>query len=211
MILIGLTGGIASGKSTVSGILKRSGAYIIDADILAREAVRPSMPAWREIVNRFGKGILNKNGLINRRRLAVIVFNDEKKRRLLNSIIHPWVFKKAEEVKAKVIKKDPCAVIIFDAALLIETGAYKEMDKVVVVYADVSTQIKRLMNRDGLTKDEAMKRIKAQMPLKEKVRFADYVIDGSKPINYVKKQVIEILKEIKTAPSDPHRVPKEGS
>ncbi|MEK6680831.1 MAG: dephospho-CoA kinase [Nitrospirota bacterium] len=197
MTLIGLTGGIASGKSTVSAIFKRLGAYIIDADLLARDAVRPMRPAWSEIVKNFGKGILNKNGSINRRRLGEIVFGNKKKRRLLNSIVHPHVFERAGEIKAKIIKNDPDAVIIFDAALLMETGAYKKMDKVAVVYADEGLQIIRLMKRDGLTEDEAIKRIKAQMPLKDKVRFADYIIDGSRAIPEVRGQVKEILGDIK--------------
>lgn len=197
MVFVGLTGGIASGKSTASKIFKRLGAYIIDADLLARDAVRPARPAWREIVKNFGKGILNKNGSINRRRLGEIVFGNEKKRRLLNSIVHPRVFERADEMKKRIIKNDPDAVIIFDAALLIETGAYKKMGKVVVVYADEGLQIKRLMRRDGLTQGEALKRVKVQMPLKDKVRFADYIIDGSRPIPEVREQVKEILEDIK--------------
>ncbi|MBI3354071.1 MAG: dephospho-CoA kinase [Nitrospirae bacterium] len=197
MIIIGLTGGIASGKSTVSNIFKRLGAYIIDADLLARDAVKPMRPAWSEIVKNFGKGMLNKNGSINRRRLGEIVFGNKKKRRLLNSIVHPRVFERADEIKKRIIKKDPDAIIIFDAALLIETGAYKKMDKVAVVYANEGLQIKRLMKRDGLTEDEAIKRIKAQMPLKDKVRFADYIIDGSRAIPEVRGQVKEILVDIK--------------
>ncbi|MEK6678127.1 MAG: dephospho-CoA kinase [Nitrospirota bacterium] len=198
MILVGLTGGIASGKSTASGIFKKLGAYIIDADILAREVVEPLKPAWRDIVKNFGKEILNNDNSINRRKLAEIVFNNKNKRELLNSIVHPRVFKRAREMEKEIAKKDPKAVIIFDAALLIESGYYKKMDKNIVVYADEDVQVKRLIKRDGLTKDEAEKRIKSQMPLREKVRFADYIIDGNKVLNMVKKQakaVIEILRE----------------
>lgn len=197
MIIIGLTGGIASGKSTASKIFKRLGAYIIDADLLAKEAVRPASSAWKEIVRNFGKGILNKNDSINRRRLGEIVFANKEKRRLLNSIVHPYVFEKADEIKKRIIKNDPEAVIIFDAALLIEAGAYKRMDKVVVVYAKERLQIERLMKRDGLTEVEALRRVKAQMPLKDKVRFADYIINGNRPISEVKGQVKKILEDIK--------------
>lgn len=189
MILVGLTGGIASGKSTASKIFKKLGAYIIDADILAREVVEPLKPAWRDIVKNFGKDILIKDNSINRRKLAEIVFNNKKKRELLNTIVHPRVLKRAKEIEKGIAKKDPDAVIIFDAALLIESGAYKKMDKNIVVYADEDVQVKRLMKRDGLTKGEAIKRIKAQMPLREKVRFADYIIDGNKMLNMVKKQI----------------------
>ena len=197
MILVGLTGGIASGKSTASSIFKELGAYIIDADVLAREVVEPLKPAWKDVVKNFGKGILNKDNSINRKRLAEIVFNNKKKRELLNSIVHPRVLKMAKEIEREIAKKDPEAVIIFDAALLIESGAYKKMDKNIVVYADEDVQVKRLMKRDGLTKDEAIKRIEAQMPLREKVRFADYVIDGNKALNMVKKQLKTALKGVR--------------
>lgn len=197
MILVGLTGGIASGKSTASGIFKELGAYIIDADILAREVVEPLKPAWRDIVKNFGKEILNKDNSINRKKLAEIVFNNKKKRELLNSIVHPRVLKRAGEMEKEIAKKDPDAVIIFDAALLIESGAYKKMDKNIVVYADEDVQVKRLMKRDGLTRDEAIKRIKAQMPLREKVRFADYIIDGNKMLNMVKKQIKTVLMRLR--------------
>jgi dephospho-CoA kinase len=197
MILVGLTGGIASGKSTASKIFKKLGAYIIDADVLAREVVEPLKPAWRDIIKNFGKEILNKDNSINRKKLAEIVFNNKKKRGLLNSIVHPRVFKRAKEIEREIAKRDPDAVIIFDAALLIESVAYKKMDKNIVVYADEGVQVKRLMKRDGLTKDEAEKRIKAQMPLREKVRFADYIIDGNKALNMVKKQVKTTLERLR--------------
>ena len=197
MILVGLTGGIASGKSAASKIFKKLGAYIIDADVLAREVVEPLKPAWRGVVKNFGKGVLNKDNSINRKKLAEIVFNNKKKRELLNSIVHPRVLKRAKEIEKEIVKKDPEAVIIFDAALLIESGAYKKMDKNIVVYADEDVQVKRLIKRDGLTKDEAKKRIKAQMPLREKVRLADYIIDGNKMLNMVKKQAKAALERLR--------------
>ena len=197
MILVGLTGGIASGKSTASSIFKELGAYIIDADVLAREIVEPLKPAWKDVVKNFGKGILNKDNSINRKKLAEIVFNNKKKREMLNAIVHPRVLKRAKEIEREIAKKDPEAVIIFDAALFIESGAYKKMDKNIVVYADEDVQVKRLMKRDGLTKDEAIKRIEAQMPLREKVRFADYIIDGNKALNIVKKQLKRALKGLR--------------
>ncbi|MEK6656675.1 MAG: dephospho-CoA kinase [Nitrospirota bacterium] len=197
MILVGLTGGIASGKSAASKIFKKLGAYIIDADVLAREVVEPLKPAWKEIVRSFGKGVLNKDNSINRKKLAEIVFNNKKKRELLNSIVHPRVLKRAKEIEKEIAKKDPEAVIIFDAALLIESVAYKKMDKNIVVYADEDVQVNRLIKRDGLTKDEAKKRIKAQMPLRQKVRFADYIIDGNKALNMVKKQAKAALGKLR--------------
>ncbi len=197
MILVGLTGGIASGKSTASKIFKDLGAYIIDADVLSREVVEPSKPAWSKIVKRFGKEILNKDNSINRKKLAEIVFNNKKKRELLNSIVHPIVFKRAKEIEKEIVKKDPDAVIIFDAALLIESGAYKKMDKNIVVYADEDVQIKRLLNRNRFAKDEAVKRIRAQMPLKKKVEFADYIIDGNRTILQVRKDIKRVFERLK--------------
>lgn len=196
MILVGLTGGIASGKSTASKIFKKLGAYIIDADVLAREVVEPLKPAWRDIVKNFGKEILIKDNSINRKKLAEIVFNNKKKRELLNSIVHPRVLKRAKEIEKGIAKKDPDAVIIFDAALLIESGAYKKMDKNIVVYADEDVQVRRLRKRDELTMDEAVKRIRAQIPLKKKVSFADYIIDGNKTILQVKRQVKDVFAKL---------------
>ncbi|MBI5042786.1 MAG: dephospho-CoA kinase [Nitrospirae bacterium] len=197
MILVGLTGGIASGKSTASRIFKKLGAYVIDADVLAREVVEPFKPAWRDIVKNFGREILNKDKSINRSRLAEIVFNNKKKRELLNSIVHPRVFRRAKEIEREIVKRDQEAVIIFDAALLIESGAYKRMDKNIVVYADEDVQIYRLVKRDRLAKEDAIKRIRAQIPLKKKLRFADYIIDGNKTFSIVARQVKNVLMDLK--------------
>jgi len=198
MLFVGLTGGIASGKSVVSGILKSLGVYIIDADLIARDLVRPGLPAWQEIVEKFGREILLEDGNIDRKLLGRMIFKDQEKRKLLNSILHPRIFEEAERQKREIEGRDPDAIVVFDVALLIETGAYKHVDAVILVYADKELQIKRLMERDGYTETEALERIEAQMSGEEKKRYADYVIDTSKPYEDVKKEVVEIVKELRS-------------
>ena len=197
MLLVGLTGGIASGKSLVSGIFKSLGAHIIDADIIAHELIKPGLPAWDEIVKRFGRGILLEDGNINRPLLGSIIFNDTAKREILNSILHPRIFKEVDWLRNEIEKTSPDAILIFDAALLIETRAYELVDVVILVYANEDQQIKRLMERDGLAKGEALERIKVQMNTEEKKRYADYIIDTSKTQEDVKRQAMDIFEELK--------------
>lgn len=201
MLFVGLTGGIASGKSMVSGILKSLGAYIIDADVIARELVKPGMPAWNDVVERLGRGILLENGSIDRKLLGGIVFRDPSKREILNSILHPRIFEEAMRQREEIEKADPEAVIVFDAALLIEAKAHKLVDVVILVYADEDLQIKRLMERDGLTREEALERIRAQMPAERKKRYARYIIDTAKAPEEVKTQTVDIFKELKALSS----------
>lgn len=199
MLFVGLTGGIASGKSVVSGILKSLGVSIIDADLIARELVKPGLPAWQEIVEKFGRGILSEDGSLNRKLLGSLIFKDPAKRELLNSILHPKIFEEAERQRREIERKDPDAIVIFDVALLIETKAYKRVDAVILVYADKELQIKRLMEREGYTETEALERIGAQMPTEEKKKYADYIIDTSKPYEDVKRQTVKIVKELKSS------------
>jgi dephospho-CoA kinase len=197
MLKVGLTGGIASGKSTVSRLLAECGAYIIDADVLSREAVVPGQPALREIAATFGPGMLSSDGTLNRERLATIIFNDPAQRQRLEAIIHPYVFTEEERHVREIAAADPHAVVIFDAALLIETGAYKQKDRVIVVTADEPTQVARLQGRDGLSEAEARRRIAAQMPLTEKVKIAHYVINGTLPIDQLRSEVRKIYEELR--------------
>ena len=178
MVLVGLTGGVATGKTTVARVLKHCGAVVIDADELAREAVRPGKPARREIIRRFGKGILNRDRTINRQTLGTMVFHDKSQLRLLERIIHPRVAREQMRLTKQALKKDPNAVVIYDVPLLFEAGIDKRVDKIIVVTADRQTQIARLNARNGLTQTEALRRIKSQMPLAMKRRRADYVVDG---------------------------------
>ena len=179
MILVGLTGGVATGKTTVARVLKQRGAVIIDADELAREAVKPGKPAWREIIHRFGKGILNRDQTINRQALGAMVFHDRSQLRMLERIIHPRVAREQARLTKQAAKKDPKAVVIYDVPLLFEAGIDKRVDRIIVVTADRQTQIARLKTRNGLTRAEALRRIKSQMPLAMKRRLADYVVDGN--------------------------------
>jgi len=197
LTVIGLTGGIASGKSTVTALLKEKGAAIIDADKIAREIMSKGEPAWFEVLNYFGDEILNDDRSdIDRKKLAHIVFSDKAKLEVLNNITHPKII---EEIKRQVeeYKKAGKKIIVIDAALLIETGLDKIADEVWVVAANEDIQLQRLMAREkDITKDEALKRIKSQMPLAEKLKFADRVIDNNSSIEETKKQVDKIWTKI---------------
>lgn len=179
MILVGLTGGVATGKSTVAAMFKRCGATVIDADELARTVVAPGRPAWREIVKKFGRDILNTDRSINRQAVGAIVFCNKAKRRQLEQIIHPRVAREQSRLTRAAAKKDPHAVVIYDVPLLFEAGIDQRVDTTIVVIADRETQIARLRKRNGLTRPEALRRINSQMPLAKKVARADYVLDGT--------------------------------
>jgi dephospho-CoA kinase len=196
MIVLGLTGGIATGKSTVAQMFKQCGAFIIDADQLAREVVRPGKPAWREIVKEFGKNILKPNRSINRRLLAQIVFHDRRRLRTLERIIHPRVANAQQRLARQIAERSPEAVLVYEVPLLFESGAHKRVDKIVVVTADRETQIARLKRRDGLTRAEALRRIKHQMPLARKVRRADVVLDGTGNKPTVRKEVRRLIRSL---------------
>lgn len=192
--VIGLTGGMASGKSTVTKLLQQAGAYIIDADHLAHAVIKKSGPAYAAVVDGFGRDILDTEGEIDRKRLGDFVFSNHEERERLNQCVHPHVFARFETEWQVQVKTSPETPIIFDAALLIETGAYRYVRKVVVVYVDIETQIARLMHRDGLTPAEARQRIDAQMPLSEKIRFADEIIDNRLPQAEIEKIVLALYR-----------------
>lgn len=177
MVLIGLTGGIASGKSTISKMLKELGAEVIDADLVAREVIQPRSAAWREMVEAFGKGILNDDRTINRRRLGNVVFPDPKAVEKLNSITHPRIIRRIED-RIEDARKRGINVLVIDAPLLIESGMVPMVDEVWVVMVDPDTQISRLMTRDHFTFQEAINRLNSQMPLEEKLRYAHRVINN---------------------------------
>ncbi|MBI3815587.1 MAG: dephospho-CoA kinase [Nitrospinae bacterium] len=196
MLLLGLTGGIAAGKSLVAGILKGLGAYVIDADKIAREVVEPYKPARDEIIAFFGRGILNENETINRKKLGEIVFNDPSKKRRLEEIVHPRVIEEEDKRIEDYKRSNPDGIAVIDAALLIEAGGQKRVDRLIVVYTDRETQMKRLMERDGLSRGDAEKRINSQMPLEEKVKMADFVIDNSRGVEDTKNQVTALFNRL---------------
>lgn len=179
MILVGLTGGVATGKSTVAKMFKQCGAVVIDADELAHEVVKPGKPAWRQIVKNFGKAVLNPDRTLNRRELGTIVFRSHTKLRQLEHIIHPRVAREQMRLTKQAAKKDSQAVVIYDVPLLFEVGIDKRVDNIIVVTADRNTQIARLKKRNGLSRAEAIRRIRTQMPLSKKIRLADIAIDGT--------------------------------
>jgi dephospho-CoA kinase len=177
-LLVGLTGGIATGKSTVSEILRHLGCVIIDADVLAREVVEPGEPAYDDIVVEFGPSIVLKDGTLDRKRLGAIVFADQGKRKRLEAITHPRIRERFARKLAELMERDFAGIVIFDAPVMIESGNYKNTDRLVVVVTDAATQRARAIARDG-DREDIERRIANQMPLAEKAKLADYVIDNS--------------------------------
>jgi len=191
MIVVGLTGSVGTGKSTVTNFFRELGAYIIDWDELAREVTRPHLRAWKEIVEYFGKDFLNEDLTINRQKLAEMVFSDREKVAKLNQIVHPEVFKEDERITNEIKSLDPDALIIKDIPLLFELTRPIFVDKVVVVSASEQTQLRRLEEK-GMSREDARSRIKSQLPLEEKIKSADFVINNDGSLEETKKQVEEI-------------------
>jgi dephospho-CoA kinase len=198
MILVGLTGGVATGKSTVAKMFKQCGAVVIDADELARDVVNPGKPAWREVVKTFAKLVLNPDRTLNRRALGAIVFGNRAKLRRLERIIHPRVAHEQARLTRRAARKNPHGIVIYDVPLLFEAGVDKRVDKIIVVIADRETQIARLKKRNGLSRTEAIRRIRSQMPLARKRRRADYVLDGTTPRKLLVKQASHLFKKLLT-------------
>lgn len=193
--VIGLTGGIASGKSLVSSKIKDLGGQIIDADLISRQVVKPGKPAWKLIVKEFGKGIINQDQTIKRKKLGSIVFADPDKLDKLNKITHPYITMEIEKLLKEYRESGQGGVMVLDAPILLELGMERLVDQVWVVAVDSKTQLERLMKRDNLSAEEAKRRINTQMPLKEKIKRADRVIDNRFTPNKTKKYVEEIWQE----------------
>jgi dephospho-CoA kinase len=191
-LIIGLTGSIASGKSTVSAMLTKLGITVIDADIEARLAVEPGEKAYNDIVSHFGTEVLEEDGKINRPALGSIIFNNEEKRLLLNSIVHPAVRERMAMKRQQAEAANEKAVVL-DIPLLFESKLTGLVEKIIVVYVDEKTQLERLMSRNGFSEEEALSRIKSQTPLKEKVDLADEVIDNTGTIEQSRQQLKKIL------------------
>ncbi len=196
MVVIGLTGGIASGKSLVSSFLRELGAVVIDADLIAREVVAPGQPALAMIVEAFGPGILRPDGSLDRKALGALVFADPDLRKKLEEITHPFIIARIKEELARLAESCPDGVVVLDAPLLFEAGLEGLVDEVWVVYVDAATQLARLMSRDGLTRAEAEQRLAAQIPLAEKARRADRVIDNSGTPEATRAQVNRLWREL---------------
>jgi len=199
MLNVGLTGSIAVGKSFVVDVFRELGCYVLDADKTAREVVEPGTSGLKRIVEAFGEKVLLSDGKLNRSKLGGIVFQDETKRQLLNSIVHPLVIERQNEWIEAWEKADPDGIAIVDAALMIESGSYKRFDKLIVVWCRPEVQLERLMSRDGLSADEAARRIAAQMPQDEKKSYADLSIDTSEGFAEARRQTTEIFEQLKVS------------
>jgi dephospho-CoA kinase len=197
MRVIGLTGGIASGKSTVARMFQELGAPVVDADLVARAVVEPGQPALADIVRTFGDGVLAADGRLDRKKLGALVFADAEKRRALNALTHPriqaTVTARLDELRAK---GEPFA--IYEAALIVENKLHLGLDGLVVVSIDEQTQLDRILKRDELTREEALARIRAQAPLGDKVAVADWVIDTRGILMDTRKQVAKVWEEIRS-------------
>jgi dephospho-CoA kinase len=197
MLIVGLTGGIASGKSLIAGIFKDLGAHIIDADRIVRDLLEPGQDAWKEVSGYFGDDIMMPDRGIDRRKLGQIVFSDPAKREWLNQCLHPRVFEAYAAQIKRLCARTPDAIVVFDAALLMETGFYKKMDKTVLVYAHSDQQLSRLMERDRFTPEQALARIQSQMPISEKRRYADYVIENTGTREEAERRAREVFARLK--------------
>ena len=197
MLIVGLTGGVASGKTAVSEVLKEEGADIIDADQIARELVQPHGPAWNELVRTFGEEILQGDGSIDRKKLADRVFVDPNQRKLLNQILHPLITEEMDRRTREIGQKNPEAIVVIDAPLLIEVGYHRRADKVMVVVSTQAEQIERLKVRDGINSEEALRVLSSQMPVEEKVKLADFVIRNEGSLAEVRERAKEVFRELK--------------
>lgn len=196
MLNVGLTGGIASGKSTVARMLEEKGAVLIDLDELAHAVQEPETPVWREIVRHFGREILKADGTIDRGKLGAAVFADRAKLELLNRLVHPAVLAEWQKRIEEIRKTRPDAVVVSDIPLLIEAGLAPLADVILLVYLSPEEQIRRLMARNGYSLEEAEQRLAAQMPLGDKIAHADIVIRNDGPPEQTRREVCAVWKKL---------------
>jgi dephospho-CoA kinase len=192
MLKVGLTGSIAVGKSYVLSILRELGCVTFDADKIAHSVMEPGRAAYADIVREFGREVTARDGSIDRARLGAIVFADAERRKRLNEIVHPRVIEEQNRLLEEAAAAWPRSIAVVDAALMIESGGYKRFDKVIVVYCDRESQINRLMHRNQITREDAERRVAAQMSSEEKRRYADFEIDTSGTMEETRLRVIEI-------------------
>jgi len=196
-VLLAVTGGIATGKSTVSAMLEELGAPLIDFDVLARRVVEPGEPAWKDIVDYFGRQVLQEDGTIDRKKLSAIVFRDMEKRKKLESFTHPRIFEEFRRQVGDIAARIPDPIIQVGIPLLIELNLQYRFDKLLVVYLSREMQIERLMKRDGIGREEAENILKAQLSIEEKVGFADFVIHNEGTVEETRRQVLEVWEKLK--------------
>ncbi|HBB89054.1 MAG TPA: dephospho-CoA kinase [Blastocatellia bacterium] len=192
MLRVGLTGSIGVGKSFVAGVLAELGCHVLDADLTAREVVEPNSVALGKVVAEFGTEVLQSDGALDRTKLGALVFGDAQRRSTLNSILHPYIIARQDELLRESEAVDPDGIAVVDAALMIESGGYKRFDKLIVVHCRPEVQLQRLMLRNSLSREEAEKRINAQMGQEEKKKFADYLIDTSEGFDDTRRQTEKV-------------------
>ncbi len=197
MVIVALTGGIGSGKSTVARMFEDEGAYVIDFDYLARVVVKPDKPAWRDIVDYFGPEILSPDRTLNRSALAEIVFSDDESRKALEGFTHHRIFEESDALVKAIKRKDPYSVVIIDFPLLFELSLNEKFDKVILAYVPRAVQIKRIIERDGLAKEEVEKRLNVQISIEEKRSLSDYIINSEEGLNDTRNQVRKVIHELK--------------
>jgi dephospho-CoA kinase len=200
MLHVGLTGGIGCGKTTVAGMMRELGCIVVEADPLAHRLIEPGQPAYEEVINEFGRQVRAADGRIDRAKLAAIVFADRAKLDLLNRIVHPRVIEALDRQLAELERAQPQAVVVVEAALLVESGYHKPLDRLVVVWCQPEQQIERLVNPRsgrGMTREQAERRLASQIPLEEKRRLADYEINCSGSLEETRRQVEHVVAELK--------------
>ena len=196
-LLAGLTGGMGSGKTTVGKLFQSLGAYVLDADEICRSLLEPGRPAWNETVDLLGNGILRDDQTLDRRKIADVVFSDLEKKKALEAILHPRVMEEEQAVYKDILKDDPGALVIIDAALLIESGNYRKVDKVIVIACDEETQLHRIMDKNTFSREDAHRRLQQQMPLEEKSKFADYVLHNDSGLSELEEKVEALFHQLK--------------
>jgi dephospho-CoA kinase len=197
MLRVGLTGSIAVGKSFVSSVLAELGCRVLDADRTAREVVAPGSEGLNAVTDAFGTEIIHADGTLNREQLGAVIFASEEKRLLLNSILHPYIILRQDQLLREWEAQDPNGIAIVDAALMIESGGYKRFDKLIVVYCDPAEQLRRVMSRNNLSREQAEQRIRTQMAQEEKKKLADYLIDTTGGFDAARERATEVFRELR--------------
>jgi dephospho-CoA kinase len=198
MLSVGLTGGIASGKSFAMSCFRKQGACLIDADAVSLDLVKPGKEGWKRIQKHFGEDVITENGTVDRVKLGKIIFSDDEKRDLLNHLLHPLIIDEIKMKLKQIDEKNPLSIVVVELPLLIECGLQNDFDKIVVVVTTRATQVRRLMERNSLSRKEADQRLNAQMDLYKKKEYADYIIENNATKEEVEKQVKEMYCLMKT-------------
>jgi dephospho-CoA kinase len=198
MLRVGLTGGYATGKSFVAGVLADLGCYLIRADELGHQVLLPGGEAYPEVVREFGPDILSPDGTINRKRLAAAVFGGPGRLDVLNALVHPPVIRREEELIARYRAEDPDGIVVVEAAILVETGSHHRFNRIIVTVCRPEQQVERAMARNGVTREQVEQRLQRQMPLEEKRKYADYVIDTSGAKEDTVRQTREVYQALRS-------------